>query len=51
MENPSRRVRVRTLTRAADIVGRESLRRRLNVSALLLGVWLSGVKRRLRTCS
>ena len=38
-------VRSRALARAAQIVGGpEALRRRLNVSALLLGVWLAGAE-------
>ena len=38
-------VRARTLSKAADIVGGpEALRRRLNVSALLLGLWLAGAE-------
>jgi hypothetical protein len=38
-------VRVRTLFKAAEIVGgRESLRRRLKVSTLLLAVWFSGAE-------
>jgi hypothetical protein len=40
-----RNVRSRTLAKAAQIAGgQESLRRRLNVSALLLGIWISGVQ-------
>jgi hypothetical protein len=39
------RVRVRTLSKAAEIVGgREPLRYRLNVSTVLLAVWLSGAE-------
>ena len=38
-------MRSQTLARAADIVGGpESLRRRLNISALLLAVWISGAE-------
>ena len=38
-------VRSRTLAKAAQIVGGpEALRKRLNVSALLLGVWLAGTE-------
>ena len=38
-------VRSRTLSKAAEIVGGpEALRRRLNVSALVLGVWLAGAE-------
>jgi hypothetical protein len=38
-------VRVRTLSKAAEIVGgRESLRSRLRVSAVLLAVWFSGAE-------
>ena len=38
-------VRSRTLSKAAEIVGGpDALRRRLNVSALLLGVWLAGAE-------
>jgi len=45
MNDSPRNVRSRTLAKAAQIAGgQESLRRRLNVSALLLGVWLSGVQ-------
>lgn len=45
MNNPPPNVRSRTLAKAAQIAGgKESLRRRLNVSALLLGVWMSGVQ-------
>ena len=41
----SRDVRSRTLARAVQIAGgEEPLRRRLNVSALLLGLWMSGVQ-------
>lgn len=41
-----REVRSQTLAKAADIVGgKDALRRRLNVSALLLAVWMSGVER------
>jgi hypothetical protein len=40
-----RSVRSQTLARAADIVGGpELLRRRLNISALLLAVWLNGAE-------
>ena len=45
MRKESRNVRSRTLAKAAQIAGgEESLRRRLNVSALLLGIWISGVQ-------
>jgi hypothetical protein len=45
MSNAPRNVRSRTLAKAAQIAGgQESLRRRLNVSALLLGIWISGVQ-------
>jgi len=38
-------VRSRTLAKAAQIVGgQDVLRRRLNVSALLLGLWLTGTE-------
>ena len=38
-------VRSRTLSKAAEILGGpDALRRRLNVSALLLGVWLAGAE-------
>ena len=38
-------VRVRTLSKAAEIVGgREPLRYRLNVSTVLLAMWLSGAE-------
>ena len=43
----TRKYRVRTvaLHRAAEILGgRDALRRRLNVSALVLGVWLAGAE-------
>jgi DNA-binding transcriptional regulator YdaS (Cro superfamily) len=40
-----RGVRSQTLARAAEVVGgNEALRRRLNVSALLLAAWMSGVR-------
>jgi hypothetical protein len=43
MNERRRAVRVRTLSKAAEIVGgRESLRCRLRVSAVLLAVWFSG---------
>ena len=43
MAGPGHQVRSRTLSKAAEIVGGpEALRRRLNVSALLLGLWLAG---------
>jgi hypothetical protein len=42
---PTQPVRSRTLSKAAEIVGGpEALRRRLNVSALLLGLWLTGAE-------
>ena len=45
MNDEPRGVRVRTLVKAAEIVGgRESLRYRLNVSTLLLAVWFSGAE-------
>ena len=45
MIKPRHEVRSRTLAKAAEIVGDpESLRRRLNVSAILLAVWLSGAE-------
>ena len=45
MSKQPRDVRSCTLAKAAQIAGgNESLRRRLNVSALLLGVWMSGVQ-------
>lgn len=38
-------VRSRTLARAAEIAGgKEALRRRLKVSALLLAIWISGAE-------
>jgi hypothetical protein len=38
-------VRARTLRKAADIVGgRDALRGRLHVSALVLALWMSGVE-------
>jgi hypothetical protein len=43
----TRKYRVRTvaLNRAAEILGgRDALRRRLNVSTLVLGVWLAGAE-------
>ena len=43
MERLDRSVRVRTLRRAADIVGgKAQLRKYLNVSALCLAAWMSG---------
>jgi hypothetical protein len=43
VERLDRSVRVRTLRRAADIVGGQAqLRKYLNVSALCLAAWLSG---------
>jgi hypothetical protein len=43
VEHLDRSVRVRTLRRAADIVGGQAqLRRYLNVSALCLAAWMSG---------
>lgn len=45
MNERRRAVRVRTLSEAADIVGgRESLRCRLRVSAVLLAVWFGGAE-------
>jgi hypothetical protein len=45
MDTHRRILRSRTLARAADILGgREALRRRLNVSALVLGMWMSGAE-------
>lgn len=45
MDRQRHNVRSQTLARAADIVGGpESLRRRLNISALLLAVWISGAE-------
>jgi len=45
MNDSPRNVRSCTLAKAAQIAGgEESLRRRLNVSALLLGIWISGVQ-------
>ena len=42
---PAVRVRVRTLARAANLLGGpEPLRRRLNVSAFLLAAWLTGAQ-------
>jgi hypothetical protein len=43
VEPLDRSVRVRTLRRAADIIGGQApLRRYLNVSALCLAAWMSG---------
>jgi hypothetical protein len=40
-----RGVRSQTLAKAAEVLGgNEALRRRLNVSALLLAVWMSGAQ-------
>jgi hypothetical protein len=45
MDEQKRGVRARTLARAAEIVGgTEPLRRRLNVSAWLLAIWISGAQ-------
>jgi hypothetical protein len=45
MDAHRRTLRSQTLARAADILGgREALRRRLNVSALVLGMWMSGAE-------
>ena len=45
MSETGRGVRVRTLYKAAEIVGgREPLRCRLNVSALVLAMWFSGAE-------
>ena len=45
MDGQRRAVRSRTLVKAADILGgTEALRRRLNVSALVLGMWMSGAE-------
>ena len=45
MSQQPRDVRSCTLVKAAQIAGgKESLRRRLKVSALLLGLWMSGVQ-------
>jgi hypothetical protein len=45
MDRSPRAVHTRTLVKAADVVGgSEALRRRLNVSALVLGLWMSGVQ-------
>jgi len=45
MDRSRRALHTRTLVKAADVVGgSEALRRRLNVSALVLGLWMSGVQ-------
>jgi hypothetical protein len=45
MDSDRRALRTRTLAKAAEIVGgTEALRRRFNVSALVLGVWLCGTR-------
>jgi hypothetical protein len=45
MQTSRRALHTRTLAKAADVAGgNEALRRRLNVSALVLGLWLSGVQ-------
>jgi hypothetical protein len=44
VSEPPHNVRSRTLAKAAEIVGKDALRRRLNVSALVLGIWISGAE-------
>jgi hypothetical protein len=45
MTTPKDKIRSVTLHKAAELLGGpDALRRRLNVSALLLGVWLAGAE-------